>query len=165
MPKQVKPLIPFKHTSETLAGLIYGVVTSMAVIAALADADEKLWYISLAAFLTSFALVLTFVFSHWLAGSFSEHYGHDGVRTAWNFELPTLVGPIFLGLVMVVEQVVGVGTVVAAEAAMWVGVFFLFVLGYRIALMSGRGHAMAFGLGLLDAGLGAVIVLVKVLAH
>ena len=165
MNRPVKPLIGFKFSSETLAGLIYGLVTAMAVIAALADADAKLWYISGAAFLTSFALACTFIFSHWLAGSFSEHYGHDGVRTAWQFELPTLVGPLFLAVVMLTEQAVGIATVVAAEAAMWAGVFLLFVLGYRIALSGGRGRGRAFGLGVLDAGLGAAIVLIKVLVH
>jgi hypothetical protein len=160
-----KPLVGFRFSSETLAGLIYGMVTAMAVIAALADSEANILFMAGAAFLTSLALALTFVFSHWLAGSFAQSTGHDGVRKAWSFELPTLVGSLVLGIVMIVESALGIGVVVAAEAAMWVGAFLLFFFGYRIALMGGRSYRGAVAMGVLDASIGASIVLIKVLVH
>lgn len=165
MPPRVKPIIGFKFSSETNAGFIYGVVTAMAVIAALADAEANVLYMAVAAFGTSAALALTFVYSHWLAGSYAGSADHAGGRAAFVFELPTLAGPLILGVVMVVEKALGLDTVTSAEATMWLGTFILFVLGYRIALQSGRSFRAAIGFGLLDALFGATIVLVKVLAH
>lgn len=165
MPPSVKPIIGFKFSSETNAGFIYGIVTSMAVIAALADADANVIYMALAAFGTSAALALTFVYSHWLAGSYAGSADHAGGRAAFIFELPTLAGPFVLGLVMVVERELGLDVVTAAEATMWFGTFMLFILGYRIALQAGRSFRSAALFGLIDALIGALIVLVKVLAH
>lgn len=165
MPEPTKPLIAFRTTPETLAGLIYGIVTATAVIAVLADKDANVAYMSAAALGTSLALALTYVFSHWLAGSYADDLGHAGLREAWRFEISTLVGPALLGLVMLIEQALGIGVVVAAEAAMWIGAVMLFLLGYRIALMGGHGFRAALGYGLLDATLGATLVLIKVLVH
>jgi hypothetical protein len=165
MPRHTKPLIGFITSSETLAGLIYGLVTATAVIAVLADKDADLVYMSLAALGTSLALAFTYVYSHWLAGSYSDDAGHAGWREAWNFEASTLVGPLLLAVVMLGERAIGVDVVAAAEAAMWVATVILFLLGYRIALMGGHSYAAAVGFGVLDATLGGALVLIKVLVH
>ncbi len=165
MNEPVKPILPFRHSSETLAGLIYGVVTAMAVIAALAGKSANVLVISIIAFGTSLALALTYVYAHWLAGSYAGPEGHAGSRKAWQFELPTLAGPLILGAIMVVEKLAGVSTVVAAESTMWFGTMILFVLGYRIALQAGRGYRAAVGFGLLDSAIGASLVLAKVIIH
>lgn len=165
MPKPTKPLIGFVASSETLAGLIYGLVTATAVIAVMADKDANLIYMSLAALGTSLALAFTYIYAHWLAGSYSEDVGHAGWREAWRFEASTLVGPALLGVVMLSESAIGIDVVVAAEAAMWVATAILFLLGYRIALMGGHGYPAAVGFGVLDATLGMALVLIKVLVH
>lgn len=158
------PRIPFKFTAESLAGTVYGVVTAMAVIAALADADANVFYMAGAAISTSLALAFTFVYSHWLAGSYASK-GHGGSRQAWSFELPTIIGPVFLSVVMAIVRLSGVSVVAAAESTMWVGTALLFVLGFRIAQHGGRGYKMAFAFGFLDAAIGASLVLAKVLVH
>jgi hypothetical protein len=160
----VEPRIRFRFTGEALAGTVYGMVTAMAVIAALAEADANIFYIAAAAISTSLALALTFVYSHWLAGSYADK-GHGGSREAWTFELPTLIGPIFLALVMAITRLSGASGVVAAESTMWVGTAALFVLGFRIAQHGGRSRKQAFAFGLLDSAIGASLVLAKVLIH
>lgn len=165
MPEPKRTLIPIRSSSETLAGLIYGVVTSMAVIAALANKSANVVLMAGAAIGTSLALALTYVYAHWLAGSYAGDEGHAGGRKAWQFELPTLVGPVLLGTILIVEKSAGVGTVAAAESTMWIGTLLLFFLGYRIALQAGRGYLAAAGFGLLDSAIGASLVLAKVLIH
>lgn len=158
------PRIPFQFSAESLAGAIYGIVTSMAVIAALASKSANVLFMALAAFATSLALALTYVYAHWLAGSYSDK-AHGGSRVAWRFELPTLIGPLLLGGVMMIEKAAGISTVAAAESTMWVGTVALFVLGYRIAMHGGHGRLAALGFGVLDALIGASLVLAKVLVH
>lgn len=165
MNQTAKPILPFRHSSETLAGLIYGVVTAMAVIAALATKSANVLFMAAAAFGTALALAFTYVYAHWLAGSYSGTAGHAGGRKAWQFEAPTLIGPLILGVVMVVEKGAGLDTVTAAESTMWFGTLLLFILGYRIALQGGRGYRAAIAFGLLDAAIGASLVVAKVLVH
>lgn len=165
MSEPTKPLIPFHSSSEALAGSIYGIVTAMAVIAALANKANSVWFVAIAALGTALALSFTYIYAHWLAGSYSGAVGHAGARKALLFELPTLGGAFVLGLLMLIEGAAGVGTVVAAESAMWVGTALLFVLGYRISLQGGRGYRAAIGFGFLDAMIGASLVFVKVLVH
>lgn len=159
-----EPRIPFQFTAESLAGVVYGMVTAMAVIAALADGDANVFYMAGAAISTSLALALTFVYSHWLAGSYANK-GHGGSREAWQFELPTIIAPVVLSIVMAVVKLSGASAVVAAESTMWVGTVLLFVLGFRIAQHSGRSRKQAFAFGLLDSAIGASLVLAKVLIH
>lgn len=165
MRQPVKPIVGFKFSAETDAGFIYGVVTAMAVIAALADSDANVLYMAVAALGTSTALALTFIYAHWLASSHGGSDPHSGGRAAFALELPTLAGPLLLGLVMIVEHALGLGTVAAAESTMWLGTLILFVLGFRIALQAGRSYRAALGFGLIDALIGATIVLIKVLVH
>jgi hypothetical protein len=66
---------------------------------------------------------------------------------------------------MVGEHLAGVDVVAAAESTMWIGTLILFVLGYRIALYGGRSYRAALGWGVLDAAIGASLVLAKVLVH
>lgn len=165
MSKPAIPIVRFHHSPEVLAGLIYGLVTATAVIAVLADKNANVAHMSAAAFGTSLALALTYVYAHWLAGAYSGAAGHAGWRDGVRFEASTLVGPLVLACVMLVEQALGVSIVAATEAAMWVGVFMLFVLGYRIALQGGHSFAASFGFGLLDASIGALLIAVKVLVH
>jgi secreted trypsin-like serine protease len=161
----VDPRIPFHFSSEALAGTIYGVVTAMAVYAALAGHSVNIILMAGIAFGTSLALALTYIYAHWLAGSYADAAGHAGGRKALQFELPTLIGPALLGVIVVIEKSAGVSTVAAAESTMWIGTVMLFILGYRIALLGGRGYRAAVGFGLLDASIGASLVLVKVLIH
>ncbi|MBJ7459480.1 MAG: hypothetical protein JHD02_09865 [Thermoleophilaceae bacterium] len=164
MTDYVEHRIKFRFSAEALAGTIYGVVTAMAVIAALADSDANVFVMAGASIATSIALALTFVYSHWLAGSYSDQ-PHDGGRVAWRFELPTIIGPVVLSVVMVVVKLGGAKAYQAAEASMWVGVVLLFLLGFRIAQHGGRSNWAAFRFGLLDSAIGASLVLVKVIAH
>ncbi|MGK2878423.1 MAG: hypothetical protein ACSLFF_07600 [Solirubrobacterales bacterium] len=164
MTHYVEPTIKFRFSAESLAGTIYGVVTAMAVIAALADSDANVFFMAGVAISTSVALALTFVYSHWLAGSYSDQ-PHDGGRVAWRFELPTIFGPVALSAVMIVVKLGGAKAYEAAEASMWVGVVILFVLGFRIAQHGGRTHWAAFRFGLLDSAIGASLVLAKVIVH
>ena len=161
----VEPRIAFRFTAEALAGTIYGFVTAMAVIAALADKAADVFVMSGAAIGASLALALTYVYAHWLAGSYSKQPGHAGSRNAWRFELPTLIGPVLLSVVMIGEHLAGVDVVAAAESTMWIGTAILLVLGYRIAIYGGHSRRAAVGWGLLDASIGASLVLVKVLVH
>lgn len=166
MSEPLQPIFKFRFAAETVAGLIYGFVTAMAVIAALADKAANVFFMAGAAFGTSLALALTYVYAHWLAGSYAKDAeGHTGSRKAFQFELPTLVGPIVLGVVMIAEHLAGIGTVPAAESTMWIGTILLFLLGYRIALQGGHRIRSAIGFGLLDALIGASLVLAKVLVH
>ena len=48
---------------------------------------------------------------------------------------------------------------------MWFAVTMLFLLGFRIAQQSGRSIRNCIGLGFVDASIGALIVLIKVIAH
>lgn len=164
-PTPEHPLIPFHHSKETQAGLIYGVVTALAVIAVLASSSTSILLIDAAVIGTAFALAVTFIYSHWLAGSYSDSDGHGDLRKAIRREAPTLVGPLLLSAVMLLMRLAGTGTSAAANTAMWIGVAFLFVLGYRIALQSRRSYHVAIGFGVLDAMVGASIVLIKVLVH
>jgi hypothetical protein len=164
MSGKVQPTIPFWLSSESLAGLVYGVITAMAVIAALADADANVLLMAGAAIGTSLVLALNYVYAHWLAGSYADK-AHGGSRVAWRFELPTLLGAVLLGVLMLLEKLAGVPTVAAAESTMWVGTALLFVLGYRIALYGGHGRIAALGYGVIDALIGASLVLLKVLVH
>jgi hypothetical protein len=162
----VHPVFKFRFSAEAVAGAIYGFVTAMAVIAALANKAANVYFMAGAALATVVALALTYIYAHWLAGSYSTGTaGHAGSRVAFQFELPTLVGPLVLGAVMIVEHLAGVDTVAAAESTMWVGTAALFVLGYRIALQGGHAYKAAVGFGLLDALIGASLVLAKVLVH
>ncbi len=165
MPPARKPVLAFQFSSETLAGLIYGIVTALAVIAVVANKYSSVWLIAGAAVGTSSALVLTFVYAHWLAGSYSPNTGHGGLRAAWRNESPTLVGPVLLAGLLLVLHFSGTSTASAALAAMWTGVVLLFFLGYRISLQAGRGFLAALAFGLIDASIGVVIVLVKALLH
>jgi TRAP-type C4-dicarboxylate transport system permease large subunit len=161
----VEPRIKFRVSGEALAGTIYGFVTAMAVMAALADKDANVFFMAGVAIGTSVALALTFVYSHWLAGSYSDQ-PHAGGRVAWRFELPTIFGPIFLSVVMILIKVIGnTYPYEAAEAAMWVGVAILFLLGFRIAQHGGRSRWASVRFGLIDAMIGAWLVLAKVLVH
>jgi TRAP-type C4-dicarboxylate transport system permease large subunit len=160
----VEPRIKFRFSAESTAGTIYGVVTAMAVIAALADSDADVFFMAGAAIGTSVALALTFVYSHWLAGSYSDQ-PHAGGRVAWSFELPTIFGPVLLSLVMIAIKLGGAKPYEAAEATMWVGVVVLFLLGFRIAQHGGRTRWQALGFGLLDSLIGASLVLAKVIVH
>lgn len=159
------PLIPFRHTPEAQAGFIYGIVTAMAVSVVLADKSANVLVVAAAALGTAFALAFTHLYAHWLAGTYSREVGHGGVRRAWRIEVPTLVGPLVIAGLMIAERLLGVSSLVAIESALWLGTFLLFVLGFRIALQAGRGFAASIGFGLLDAAIGAVLVLVKVLVH
>ena len=58
MTDYVEHRIKFRVSAESLAGTIYGVVTAMAVIAALADADANVFIMSVVAISTSIALAL-----------------------------------------------------------------------------------------------------------
>lgn len=166
MSEAVTPVLKFRFAAESVAGTIYGVVTAMAVIAALASKSANVYFMAGAAFGAALVLALTYIYAHWLAGSYTENAaGHAGSRGAFRFELPTLIGPIVLGALMIIEHLAGVGPVVAAESTMWVGTVALFFLGYRIALQGGHGFRAALGFGLLDAAIGASLVLAKVLVH
>lgn len=164
MTEFVEPRIKYRFSAEGLAGTIYGVVTAMAVMAALADSDANVFFMASVAIGTSIALALTFVYSHWLAGSYSDQ-PHDGGRVAWRFELPTIIGPVFLSAIMIVIKLLGAKPYEAAEATMWVGVVILFLLGFRIAQHGGRTRWAAFKYGLLDSAIGASLVLAKVIVH
>jgi hypothetical protein len=164
MTEFVEPRIKFRFSAESLAGTIYGVVTAMAVIAALADSDANVYFMASVAIGTSIALALTFVYSHWLAGSYSDQ-PHDGGRVAWRFELPTIIGPVVLGTIMIAIKLGGAKVYEAAEATMWVGVVILFVLGFRIAEHGGRSRWSAVKFGLLDSAIGASLVVAKVIVH
>lgn len=164
MTEFVEPRIKFRFSSETLAGLIYGVVTAMAVIAALADSESNVFFMAAAAISTSIALALTYVYAHWLAGSYSDQ-SHDGGRVAWRFELPTSIGPVVLSVIMIIIKLSGAKAYQAAEATMWIGVAILFVLGFRIAQHGGRTPWQAFKFGLLDSAIGASLVLAKAAVH
>jgi TRAP-type C4-dicarboxylate transport system permease large subunit len=159
-----EPRIKFRFSGESLAGTIYGVVTAMAVIAALADSDANVAFMAGVAIGTSIALALTFVYSHWLAGSYSDQ-PHAGGRVAWRFELPTIIGPIVLSAIMILIKLGGAKAYEAAEAAMWFGVVILFVLGFRIAQHGGRSRWSATKFGLLDSAIGASLVFAKVVVH
>jgi purine-cytosine permease-like protein len=110
--------------------------------------------------------VIHFFIEHdnWLAGSYSDQ-PHDGGRVAWRFELPTIIGPILLSAVMIVVKLSGAKVFEAAEAAMWVGVVVLFLLGFRIAQHGGRPNWAAVKFGLLDSAIGASLVVTKVIVH
>ncbi|MBJ7355131.1 MAG: hypothetical protein JHC98_09915 [Thermoleophilaceae bacterium] len=164
MTEFVEPRIKFRFSAEGLAGTIYGVVTAMAVMAALADSDANVIFMAAVAIGTSVALALTFVYSHWLAGSYADQ-PHDGGRVAWRFELPTIIGPVVLSVIMIVVKFCGAEPYQAAEATMWVGVVILFVLGFRIAQHGGHTRWAAFKFGLLDSAIGASLVLAKVIVH
>lgn len=165
MNEVVHPVFKFRFSAESVAGTIYGFVTAMAVIAALANKAANVYFMAGAAIAAAVALALTYIYAHWLAGSYSSDAGHAGSRQAFQFELPTLVGPVLLSTVMVIEHLAGVDTVAAAESTMWVGTLALFFLGYRIALQGGHHYKAAIGFGLLDALIGASLVLAKVLVH
>lgn len=160
----VEDRINFRFSAESLAGTIYGVVTAMAVIAALADSDANVLFMASVAIGTSVALALTFVYAHWLAGSYSDQ-PHTGGRVAWRFELPTIIGPVVLSAIMIVIKLADAEPYEAAEAAMWFGVAILFVLGFRIAQHGGRSNWAAVKFGLLDSAIGASLVVAKVLVH
>ena len=164
MTEFVEPRIKFRFSAESLAGVIYGVVTSMAVMAALADSDANVFFMAGVAISTSVALALTFVYSHWLAGSYSDQ-PHDGGRVAWRFELPTIIGPVVLSTIMILIKLGGAQAYQAAEATMWFGVVILFLLGFRIAQHGGRTRWQAAKFGLLDSAIGASLVVAKVLVH
>jgi hypothetical protein len=66
---------------------------------------------------------------------------------------------------MVILKLAGATPVEAAEASMWVGTVILFVLGFRIAQHGGRSRKAAFAFGVLDASIGASLVLTKVIVH
>lgn len=164
MTEFVEPRIKFRFSGESLAGTIYGFVTAMAVIAALADRDANVFVIAGVAIGTSIALALTFVYSHWLAGSYSDQ-PHAGGRVAWNFEAPTIIGPLILSAFMIAVKLGGAEVWEAAESAMWLGVVILFVLGFRIAQHGGHTRWQAFKFGVIDSSIGASLVLAKVLVH
>lgn len=165
MTEPTKPVFAIRLSSEALAGSIYGVVTAMAVYAALAGKSANVLLMASIALGTSIALALTYIYAHWLAGSYASDAGHAGARRAFQFELPTLIGPLVLGAVVLIEDAAGVSTVAAAESTMWIGTVLLFVLGYRIALLGGHGYRAAIGFGLIDSSIGALLVLAKVLIH
>lgn len=160
-----RPIVPFRYPPSVLAGLIYGIVTAMAIMTVVSTKSSQVLFIAGAGLSTSLMLALTHFYAAWLAGSHSPDSGHGGAGGAWRSELPTLLGPFVLGAVMVVLSSLGVEAMAAVEAAMWLGTSMLFVLGFRIALQSGRGYLAAVGFGLLDAAIGALLVLVKVLMH
>ncbi len=157
-------LIQPRLTGEQLAGGIYGVVTAMAVIAVLASGSVHVAYMVGAAIATSFALALTHVYSHWIVHS-QGTAPHEGWRQLWREQIPTLFGPLAIGVVMIAVKLGGASNVEAAEAAMWFAVATLFLLGFRIARLSERSLSRSFVLGLVDASIGAAIVLVKVIVH
>lgn len=166
MSQPVQPIIKFRFSAEATAGTIYGFVTAMAVIAALASKSANVYFMAGAAIGASIALALTYIYAHWLAGSYAEvAAGHAGSRKAFQFELPTLLGPLILAVIMIAEHLAGVDTVAAAESTMWFGTFALFFLGFRISLQGGHGYRAAIGFGVLDAAIGASLVLAKVLVH
>lgn len=154
----------FLATGEQLAGGIYGIVTAMAVIAALASGDTHVVYMAGAAFATSLVLALTFMYSHWIVHSHGTG-PHEGIRLLWQEEVPTLIGPLAIGIVMITVKLSGASTVVAAEVSMWFAVTMLFLLGFRAAQQSGRSIRNSIGLGFVDASIGALIVAIKVIAH
>lgn len=157
-------LVRIRLSGEQLAGGIYGIVTAMAVIAALASGSTRVKYMAGAAIGTSFALALTHVYSHWIVNSHGTG-PHEGWRLLWKEENPTLIGPILMALVMVAAKLLGASNVVAAEISMWVGTIGLFLLGFRISRLSGRTMSRSLLLGLVDASIGAGIVAIKVIAH
>lgn len=160
----MKPLVRIRFSGEQLAGGIYGVVTAMAVIAALANGETDVPYMALAPIAASFALALTFVYSHWIVHS-HDTGPHEGWNKLWKEEHPTLVGPVLIGLVMLAASAAGASNVEAAEISMWFATVALFMLGFRISRLSGRAIGRSLLLGLVDASIGAGIVAIKVLVH
>lgn len=157
-------LVRIRFSGEQLAGGIYGIVTAMAVIAALANGETDLAYMALAPIAASFALALTYVYAHWIVRSHGTG-PHEGWSMLWKEEQPTLIGPILIGIVMFAASGLGASKVVAAELSMWFATIGLFLLGFRISMLSERSVSRSILLGLVDASIGAGIVAIKVLVH
>lgn len=157
-------LVRIRLSGEQLAGGIYGIVTAMAVIAALASGETHVAYMAAAAIGTAFALALTHVYAHWIVHS-HDTGPHEGWTLLWKEEQPTLVGPVLIGLVMVIAKLSGASNVVAAELSMWFATIGLFLLGFRISRLSERTIPRSLMLGLVDASIGAGIVAIKVIVH
>ena len=60
-----------------------------------------------AAFATSLVLALTFIYSHWMVHSHGTG-PHEGIRLLWQEEVPTLIGPLAIGIVMIAVKLVAV---------------------------------------------------------
>lgn len=157
-------LMRIRFSGEQLAGGIYGFVTAMAVIAALANGETGIVYMALAPIATSFALALTFVYAHWIVKS-HDTGPHEGWTLLWKEEQPTLIGPVLIALVMFAASAAGASKVVAAELSMWFATTGLLLLGFRISRLSGRSISRSILFGLVDASIGAGIVAIKVLVH
>lgn len=136
----------------------------MAVTATLANGENDVRWVAVAAFATALALAMTHVYAYWIVDSHGEA-AHRGLRNLIQQQLPVLVGPALIGTAMIVAKASGASPAVSAELALWVGVISLFFLGFRISRYSGRGYVPSIGLGMVDAGFGALIVLIKIAVH
>lgn len=160
----MNPAVPFRFSGNELAGIMYGLVTAMAVVAAVAEGGVSVLYMAGLVLGVPLALALTHVYAFWVAHTNGQP-GHTGARVLWREQLPTLYGPLVMAGVMLGLSIAGVSGVVAAEVTMWAAVAALFVVGFRVARLTGRSVPTALAFGTIDAVIGAVIVLIKVLAH
>lgn len=159
-----EPLIRFRSSGDQLAGAIYGTVTAMAVITGLASKDTSIWLLAGSAFGAPLVLAITYVYAHWIANSHGAA-AHAGLKQAMALELPTLVVPALMAVEMVLVYAASDSVVSAAESAMWLGTGFLLLLGFRVARSSGHSIGRSSLLGIVDAGIGAALVGIKVAVH
>lgn len=159
-----EPVVRFRYDGAQLAEGVYGIVTAMAVTAALADGSTDTVWMAVAAFGTALALAMTHIYAYWIVESHGNG-PHQGLRNLIHHQLPVLVGPALIGAAMILADELGSSIVTAAELAMWVGVVSLFLLGFRISRYSGRGYGPSIAIGLVDAAFGALIVLIKIAVH
>lgn len=157
-------LVPFRYAGEQLAGGIYGTVTAMAVITGLASKETSIWLLAGSAFGAPLVLAITYMYAHWIANSHGVE-AHAGFRKAASLEIPTLVVPAIMAIEILAVYSATDSIVAAAESAMWLGTAVLFLLGFRIARASGRTVGRSALLGLVDAGIGAALVGIKVAVH
>ncbi len=157
-----------KRPFETnYAGAIYGTILSMAVIST-ASKDPSIGPVMIAVWAAATALVffLAHVYADIVAAGFARpSEARDLARSAARKQWPLVQGALIPAAAMLLAPLGIVSEENATYAAVYVGVVVLFLAGLFIGARENLGWARMLTIGVVNAFIGVLIVLLKIFVH
>jgi hypothetical protein len=151
---------------DNLAGSLYGTVLVTSVLVAF-SASERVGYVIAGVLVTTFVFALAHAWAHALARSgearvpLDRHALRHSFRHEWSIVEATLPATVVLLLTAL--------DVWSLETGLWIAVLvnvgLLFIWGLGLRQLSGGRPLEMLGAGLASAGLGLMLVLLKVFVH
>lgn len=146
---------------------IYGLITALPVLIILEKHQEPSTTAILLVFFTLVAI--------WLAESYSQYYvsaytqkkmlSGKEIRAILSNEYAVVISSNLILLPFFLELLGIMSLAVAYNAAQFIGIFLLFIIGYRLAIHIERPLMQRFLFGFVSASIGLFIVILKDLVH